>query len=75
MRAKLELSKFDVNEKQGVAWFNKVQECFEIYNIYNDNKKFKYASMQLEGDTYNWYLWWKKSSFSVKLEYIQGRFL
>jgi hypothetical protein len=28
-------------------------------------KKSKYASMQLEGDAYNWYMWWKKTSFSI----------
>lgn len=33
-RAKLELSKFDGNEKQGAAWFNKAEEYFKIYGIY-----------------------------------------
>jgi hypothetical protein len=49
-RAKLELSKFNKNEKQGVAWFNKAEEYFEIYGIYNDDEKIRHASMQLEGD-------------------------
>jgi hypothetical protein len=39
IRAKLKLSKFDGNEKQGVAWFNKVEEYFEIHGIYNDDEK------------------------------------
>jgi hypothetical protein len=51
------------NEKQGMAWFNKKEEYFEIHGINNDDEKIKYASMQLEGDTYNWYMWWKKTSF------------
>jgi len=59
-RAKLEFSKFNGNEKQGVAWFNKVYEYFEIYGIYNDYEKIRYASMQLEGDVYNSYIWLKK---------------
>lgn len=33
MRAELELSKFDENEKHCVAWFNKAKEYFDIYNI------------------------------------------
>jgi hypothetical protein len=51
--------------KQGVAWFNKVEEYFEIYSINSDNKKIKYDFMQLEGDAYNWCIWWKKTSFFI----------
>jgi hypothetical protein len=65
MIAKLKLSKFDKNEKQGVAWFNKVEEYFEIYSINSDDKKIKYDFMQLEGDAYNWCIWWKKTSFLI----------
>jgi hypothetical protein len=71
MREKLELSKFYGNEKHGVAWFNKVVEYFEIYNITNDDKKIKYASMQQEGDAYNWYMWWKTVILFGSLGYIQ----
>jgi hypothetical protein len=28
----------------------KIEEYFEIYGIYNDDEKIRYASMQLEGD-------------------------
>jgi hypothetical protein len=42
-----------------MAWFNKTQEYFHIYNITTDEEKVKYASIYLEGTAYNWYLWWK----------------
>jgi hypothetical protein len=64
MKGKLELPKFDENE-QGVAWFNKAEIYFEIYNINNNDEQIKYASMQLEGDAYNCYMWWKRLSFSI----------
>jgi len=64
-RAKLELSKFNGNEKQGVAWFNKVEEYFDIYGISIDDEKLWYASMQLEGNAYNWYMWWKKTGYAI----------
>jgi hypothetical protein len=59
MRVKLELSKFDGDEKQSVAWINKAEEYFEIHNVQFDDEKIKYTSMQLEGNAYNWYMWWK----------------
>jgi hypothetical protein len=63
MRAKLELPKFDKNEKQGIAWFNKAEEYFEIYSIDNDDEKINYASMQLEGGAYNWYMGGRRHPF------------
>lgn len=54
LRGKLELYKFDGNEKHCVAWFNNIEEYFDIYNIGRDEEKVKHASSHLEGDTYNW---------------------
>jgi hypothetical protein len=28
-------------------------------------KKIRYASMQLEGNAYNWYMWWKKTGYAI----------
>jgi hypothetical protein len=58
-KAKIELSKYNGSDNQCVAWFNKTEEYFQIYNITTDEEKVKYASMFLEGTTYNWYIWWK----------------
>jgi hypothetical protein len=58
-KAKIELSKYNGSDNQCVAWFNKTEEYFQIYNITTDEEKVKYASMFLEGTAYNWYMWWK----------------
>jgi hypothetical protein len=58
-KAKIELSKYNGSDNQCVAWFNKTEEYFQIYNITTDEEKVKYASMFLEGTAYNWYIWWK----------------
>jgi hypothetical protein len=55
-KAKIELSKYNGGDNQYVAWFNKTEEYFYIYNITTDEEKVKYASMCLEGDAYNWYV-------------------
>jgi hypothetical protein len=65
MRLKLELPKFDGDEKQSVAWINKEKEYFEIHNIHLNKEKLKYASMQLEGHAYNYYMWWKSATKSA----------
>jgi len=52
-RAKVEMPKFDGNEKNNVAWINKAEEYFEIYDITDDDKKLKHASMKMEGEAYN----------------------
>jgi hypothetical protein len=57
-KAKIELSKHNGGDNQCVAWFNKTEEYFHVYNITTNEEKFKYTSMYLEGTTYNWYLWW-----------------
>ena len=62
IRVKLELPKFDGDEKQCIAWINKTEEYFDIHNIQYDSEKIKYAAMQLEGNAYNWYMWWKTTS-------------
>ena len=56
----LELSKFDVNERCNVAWFNKAEEYFEIYGSDNDDEKIRHASMKMEGEAYNWYIGGKR---------------
>jgi len=63
-RAKVELTKYHGDKDQCVAWLNKVEEYFTIYNISTDEEKVKYASMHLEGNAYNWYMWWKVEKIS-----------
>ena len=43
MKSKLELSKFNGETKQRVAWINKAKECFSIHNIISDEETIKYA--------------------------------
>lgn len=74
-RAILEIFKFDGNEKFSVAWFNKVEEYFEIYNINNDDEKIRHASMQMEGEVYNWYMWWKKTTQAISWTKYKNAFL
>lgn len=52
-RAKFEMPKFDGNKKNNVAWINKAEEYFEIYDINDDDKKLRHASMKMEGEAYN----------------------
>jgi hypothetical protein len=73
-RAKIELSKYNGSENQCVAWFNKAEEYFNIYNITTDEEKVKYASMHLEGEAYNWYMWWKKENHSYNLHSFKNDF-
>jgi hypothetical protein len=49
MRIKLELSKFDGDGKQSVAWGNKAEKYFEMHDVQLENEKIKYASMKHEG--------------------------
>ena len=63
-REKLQLSKYNGSEDQSVAWLNKAEEYFDIYNIASDEEKVKDASMHLEGYAYNWYMWWKGDNLS-----------
>ena len=53
---KVELPKYDGDERQCIAWINKAEEYLDIHNIHYDDEKIKYASMHLEGNAYNWYL-------------------
>jgi len=59
-KEKIELSKYNGNENQCVSWFNKAEEHFNIYNITTHEEKVKYDFLHLEGESYNWYMWWKK---------------
>ena len=63
-KEKIELSKYNGIEYQCVAWLNKMEDYFNIYNIQSDEEKMKYASMLMEGYAYNWYMWWKGEIFS-----------
>ena len=44
IRVKLELPKFDGDEKQCITWINKAKEYFDLHNIPYDNEKIKYAA-------------------------------
>lgn len=57
-----------------MAWFNKAEEYFDIYNITIDEEKVKYAFMHLEGETYNWYMWWKKENHSYNCHSFKNNF-
>lgn len=50
------MPKFDGNEKNNVAWINKVEQYFEIYDINDDDEKLRHASMKMEGEAYNLYM-------------------
>ena len=63
-KEKIELSKYNGSEDQCVAWLNKAEEYIDIYNIQSDEEKVKYASMHMEGYTYNLYMWWKGEKIS-----------
>lgn len=52
----------------------KAYEYFKIYNIDNDDERINYASMQMEGEAYNWYLWWKKSSHGISWRKFRDAF-
>ena len=63
-KEKIELSKYNGSEDHYVAWLNKEEDYFDIYNIQSDEEKVKYVSMYIEGYAYNWYLQWKRDNFS-----------
>ena len=42
------------------------RRIFSIHNITADEEMIKYASMQLEDRTYNWYMWWKVTTHTTK---------
>ena len=48
-KAKIEFSKYNGSEDQCIAWINKAEEYFDIYNIQSDEENMKYASMHMEG--------------------------
>jgi hypothetical protein len=73
-KAKMELPKYNGGDNQCVAWFNKTQEYFHIYNVIMDEEKVKYASMYIEENAYNWYLWWKGSLESYNWNYFKKEF-
>ena len=64
LRAKIEFLKYNESDDQYIAWINKANKYFDIYNIMMTKEKVKYASMHLEGHAYNWYIWWKRDKFS-----------
>ena len=74
-KAKIELLKYNGNEDQCVAWLNKAEEYFDIYNIQSNEEKVKYASMHMEGYAYNWYLWWRSDTFTYTWNLFQNGFL
>ena len=57
-----------------VAWLNKAEEYFDIYNIQSDEEKVKYVSMHMEGYAYNWYLWWKRDNFTYTWNLFKNDF-
>ena len=73
-KAKIELLKYNGSEDQCVAWLNKAEEYFDIYNIQSDEEKVKYVSMHMEGYAYNWYLWWKRDNFTYTWNLFKNDF-
>ena len=70
---KVELPKYDGDERQCIAWTNKAKEYLDIHNIHYDSEKIKYASMHLEGNAYNWYLWWKNTARICSYNWVSFR--
>ena len=69
MKPNLELSKFNGETKLSSVWINKVEEFFSIHNITSDEETIKYTSMQLEDHANNWYMWWKVTTRTTKLNW------
>ena len=68
------MSKYNGSEDQCVAWINKEEECFDIYNIKSNEEKVKYASMHIDSYAYNWYLWWR-DNFTYTRNLFKNDFL
>ena len=66
--------KFDGNKKYNVAWINKVEEYFEIYDINDDDERLRHTSMKMEGEAYNLYMWWKKLTHSISWRKFKDAF-
>ena len=69
MKPKLEFPNFDGETKQSMVWINRAEEIFSIHNVISDEEMIKYASMQLEGRAYNWYMWWKVTTHETMLHW------
>ena len=74
-KAKIEMSKFSGNDEQCVAWLNKAEKYFDIYNITTDIEKVKYVFLHLENHAYNWYMWWKGDNFTYTWNLFKNNFL
>ena len=70
----MELLQYNGSEDQCIAWLNKVEEYFNIYNIQSDEDKVKCVSMHMEGYAYNWYLWWKRDNFTYTWNLFKNDF-
>ena len=68
------MPKFDGNEKNNVAWINKAEEYFEIYDITDDDENLRHASMKMEGEAYNWYMCWKKTTHVISWRRFKDAF-
>ena len=61
MKGKSRDAEIQWKRKNNVAWIKKAEEYFEIYDINDDDEKLRHASLKMEGEAYNWYMWWKKT--------------
>ena len=67
---KKELSKYDDKDHRGfIVWINKMDEIFESNPTLREWKKVMKASNSLEGETYDWYLWWSKKCDASSLHW------
>ena len=55
------------------TFINKAKEYLYIHNIHYDGEKIKYASMHLEGNAYNWYLWCKNTAIICSYNWVSFR--
>jgi hypothetical protein len=58
---KKELPKYDDKDHRGVVvWINKMDGIFESNPPLGEREKIMTTSNSLEGEAYDWYLWWSR---------------
>jgi len=70
-----DVPRFDGEDYREITrWINRVEQYFELHKLYDDKEKIYFASLHIDKEASDWFLWWHSKCQWMEWETFRKNF-